>query len=238
LARWYFGEGNSPRYRGSPQYKQVQASYTSIASGIAEAIEKEEGPPVVFTKDISYFLTGRINAMTVPPTTRHTFIVRDPAAAIKSLYSKSCVDNAKTGWSYFDPGEAGFKQQHDIFTYVKDVLQQTPVVVDAADLLRDPPGVMREYCDAVGMRYTDDMLTWPAGPVAEWGPIEEREPGWHDDAINSTGITQSKNNHGGKSSPADLSHLPREVIMAIEEATPLYEAMREYRVGKEAASTV
>jgi hypothetical protein len=37
-------------------------------------------------------------------------------------------------------------------------------VVDADDVLRDPEGVLRMLCHAVGVEFTDAMLSWPPGP--------------------------------------------------------------------------
>jgi hypothetical protein len=36
-------------------------------------------------------------------------------------------------------------------------------VVDAADLLRDPPGVLRRLCAALGIAFDPAMLSWPPG---------------------------------------------------------------------------
>ena len=36
-------------------------------------------------------------------------------------------------------------------------------VVDAADLLRDPAGVLRRLCDALGIAFDPAMLRWPPG---------------------------------------------------------------------------
>ena len=44
------------------------------------------------------------------------------------------------------------------------------VVVDAGDLLADPPAVMRAYCDAVGLPFSPSMLSWNPGPVDAWLP--------------------------------------------------------------------
>lgn len=45
------------------------------------------------------------------------------------------------------------------------------------DLVENPGGILRAYCNAVDIPYSDSMLTWSPGPVPEWGPIETREPG-------------------------------------------------------------
>ena len=96
-------------------------------------------------------------------------------------------------------------------------------IVDADELLLDPSGVMEAYCESTGtMPYMDKMLTWEKGPVPEW----DCWAGWHDDALESTGIMKRNK----KSPNPDLSLLPQEVKDCYEEALRLYEEMYLYRV--------
>jgi len=226
---FYYGEeSGSKRYASQPR---VPATYQSISILMRDTVNSAV-KPVVFTKDISYFIEGRINETTVPASTTHTFIMRDPRAAIRSLYSKSCIDNEKTKWTYFDPKEAGFKQLHDIFTYVRDKLKQKPIVIDAGDLIANPEGILRSYCTAVNLPYDACMLSWDPGPVPEWGPIELREPGWHDDAIQSSGFHKDKAKHSNVSlASVDDSRFDNEELRTvIEEAAGFYADMYALRL--------
>jgi Sulfotransferase domain len=38
-----------------------------------------------------------------------------------------------------------------------------PIVIDAEDVLRDPQRMLRLLCDALGLEFSDAMLSWPAG---------------------------------------------------------------------------
>lgn len=58
-------------------------------------------------------------------------------------------------------------------------------VVDAADILRDPPGMLRRLCAALVIPFTERMLAWPAGPRASDGPWA---PHWYDAVNASTGF--------------------------------------------------
>jgi hypothetical protein len=58
-------------------------------------------------------------------------------------------------------------------------------VIDAADLLRDPRAVLRAVCEALGVAFSDDMLSWPAGRratdgvwAAHWYGAVERSTGF------------------------------------------------------------
>ena len=39
-----------------------------------------------------------------------------------------------------------------------------PPVIDADDVLRDPERMLRLLCDAIGVEFSDAMLSWPPGP--------------------------------------------------------------------------
>ena len=63
---------------------------------------------------------------------------------------------------------------------------------------------MKQYCEKVGiLPFDEKMLTWEKGPVPEW----DCWPGWHDDALESTGLLKRD-----KISPIpDVSNLPEDV---------------------------
>ncbi|KAK3739258.1 hypothetical protein QZH41_000259, partial [Actinostola sp. cb2023] len=98
---------------------------------------------------------------------RHTFLIRDPAKSIPSLYRLSTLPN-ETGWDSFDPEEAGVRQLYEFYTFVTEHLDPNPVVIDADDLLDDPDGMMKKYCEAVGISYEPHMTTWQAGMMDGW----------------------------------------------------------------------
>jgi len=154
----------------------------------------------------------------------HSFIIRHPAKAIASLYLKSCVDNEKTGYTHFDPAEAGFTAMAAILDHVEQQADAPPcVIIDADDLLQDPEGVMASYCEAVGLPFHPSMLSWQPGPVKE---LESPWSGWTDDVINSSGITR----RAKTSELPSLDELPPEVRETIAEAVPIYERMHARRL--------
>jgi hypothetical protein len=58
-------------------------------------------------------------------------------------------------------------------------------VIDAADLLRDPPGVLRALCAALSVEFSERMLSWPPGPRVSdgvWAPY------WYGAVERSTGF--------------------------------------------------
>ena len=61
-------------------------------------------------------------------------------------------------------------------------------VVDADDLLDDPEGVIRAYCDSVGLEFRDSMINWGDDEEHQKDVQKafEKWKGWHEDALDST----------------------------------------------------
>ena len=95
---------------------------------------------------------------------RHAFLIRDPAAMIASYLAKrpSVV-----------PEDLGLARQRELYTLATAATGHEPPVVDAADLLMNPPGLLRQLCAALGITFTDAMCRWPPGRRATdgvWAP--------------------------------------------------------------------
>jgi Sulfotransferase domain len=79
---------------------------------------------------------------------RHAYLIRDPAYVVAS-YAR--VRGEPT------LADLGLSQQCEIFE------RYGGPVIDAADLLRDPAGLLRALCTALGIGWQPAMLAWPAG---------------------------------------------------------------------------
>jgi hypothetical protein len=106
----------------------------------------------------------------------HCFLIRNPRAMLLSLDAK-----------YPNPtlSDTGLPQQREIFDRVRRETGRVPPVIDARDLLANPPALLRKLCDASGIPFTERMLHWRAGPRATDG-IWARH--WYDAVWKSTGF--------------------------------------------------
>lgn len=104
------------------------------------------------------------------------FLIRDPALVVAS-FTKNRPDAAL--W------ELGFEQQGRLFDHLADRLEEAPPVLDAADVLKDPEGMLRALCDRLGVPFTDRMLSWPPGPRESDGVWARH---WYHNVENSTGF--------------------------------------------------
>lgn len=135
-----------------------------------------------------------------------TFLIRHPRSAIPSYY-RCCIPPLveRTGFKDFMPNEAGYDELRALFDYVKDIGLIGPKVcgqensaekagstnpeiciIDADDLLDDPEGILRQYCDSIGMDFSPAMLNWDSEEDHAFARAAfEKWDGFHDDAIGS-----------------------------------------------------
>jgi hypothetical protein len=82
------------------------------------------------------------------------FLIRDPREVIAS-YVKKREDPALQ--------DLGFMQQVEIFDFVRAHANSVPPVVDAKDVLENPKRILCLLCEAVGVDFSESMLSWPPG---------------------------------------------------------------------------
>lgn len=106
----------------------------------------------------------------------HAFLIRDPREMLTSLIRVTP-----------DPtlADTGLPQQVDLFVRMRGRTGRTPPVIDARDVLEDPPGVLARLCEAVGVPWTDRMLAWEPGR-RETDGVWARH--WYDAVERSTGF--------------------------------------------------
>lgn len=172
---------------------------------LARLLEYQEKP--VFLKDMALHVAEVVSREFVSKFT-NTFIIRDPAPVIASLYSF---------WPDFTFEEAGYEQQHRLFEFAVEN-GEDPAVVDASDLARDPEGTVLAYCEKLGIPFMLEALSWKPGKVPGWEIWAE----WHEEAQESTGI---------KSEPLeDDTEVPEGLEEVYERCLPYYEQLYEKRL--------
>jgi Sulfotransferase domain len=84
----------------------------------------------------------------------NVFLIRHPARVVASYAKK------REGPTLDD---IGFVQQEQLFDEVAAWSGATPLVIDSDDIRADAEGMLRKLCTALGIRFTRNMLHWPAG---------------------------------------------------------------------------
>jgi hypothetical protein len=152
--------------RGETDWRKVAAWLTGDVPG---------GKAVFYQKHMTHHLLPEIDRGWLAGLT-NCFLIRDPREVITSYLKKNYEPTAL---------DVGFPQQAEIFEWVRGHCGVTPPVLDARDVLEDPRRTLGLLCDALGVEFTEAMLSWPPGlrdTDGLWAPH------WYTEVLHSTGF--------------------------------------------------
>jgi hypothetical protein len=104
------------------------------------------------------------------------FLIRDPREMLISL--AKAIPNPRIE-------DTGLPQQVDLFLRENGRTDAVPIVLDARDVLLNPEGMLRQWCERIGVSFSERMLHWPAGPRDSDGVWGKH---WYDAVWRSTGF--------------------------------------------------
>jgi hypothetical protein len=111
------------------------------------------GKRIFFQKQMAHHLLPAVDREWLGAVT-NCFLIREPREVIAS-YVKKREEPALQ--------DLGFVQQAEIFDFVRACTKSTPPVIDAKDVLETPERILRLLCEAVGVEFSESMLSWPPG---------------------------------------------------------------------------
>ena len=160
-----------------PMAKEVIESMDCDWISVARAMG---GPPpapaqIWYQKHMAHHMVGPI-AHDDLRGLRHAFLIRSPDRVVASYAAKRVAVR---------PEHLGSARQLEFFEREADRLGRAPPVVDSADILENPPGVLRALCAALAIPWTEAMLSWNPGPRPSdgiWGSH------WYDAVVQSSGF--------------------------------------------------
>lgn len=164
------------------------------------------GEPLWYQKHMPHHMVGPVSIADMPDHI-HAFLIRAPERVVASYRKKNELRR---------PEMLGFAQVRRYFEFERKRAGAIPPVVDSDDILRDPEGVLRRLCGALGISWDDAMLSWEKGPLPEdgvWGAH------WYDRVNASTGF-------GGTAE--DLPQLEGEYAEVAEACRADYEALAQH----------
>lgn len=208
---WYKGEDAKwPRLEASSERKPG-LTFDGILARMQAAAAK--GP--TFSKDFPHYhydYHGGWDAGFLALFT-HSFLIRDPAKVVTSMAKH---------WNDFLLEEIGIPQQRDLFDKLMERDGTPPPLIDSDDLLEDPETIVRLWCEAVGIPFIKEALTWEPGERREVSWYDGGS--WHDNLKASRGLTPQPRKD------ADLSQASDKVKRLYEACLPHYEHMYQYRL--------
>lgn len=131
-------------------WRQVVAAITGPAPG---------GAAVWYQKHMTHHMIPGVGRDWFSDV-RHAFLIRDPREMLASYAAKRTAVTA---------ADLGAELQAELYDEVVERTGAQPPVIDAADVLRDPRGMLAALCQSLNVPFDEAMLAWPAGARASDG---------------------------------------------------------------------
>jgi hypothetical protein len=137
-----------------------------------------EGKSVFYQKHMAHHLLPNIETGWIDQLT-NCFLIRRPRDMLASLWEK--IDEPIVA-------DTGLGQQSAL--YERMVARgESPIVIDADDVLDNPESMLRKLCHGLGVDFFPEMLSWAPGPQSAdgaWGPF------WYESVYNTTGFCRQE----------------------------------------------
>jgi len=169
-----------------------------------------EGKPIWYQKHMAHHLLPRIDREWLGTLT-HCFLIREPREMLTSLLKVLPQPTL---------ADTGLPQQWELFQWEQERTGVLPPVLDARDVLGDPPVMLHALCQALRVPFTDAMLSWPPGPRATDGIWAKH---WYAAVERSTCFQP----YTPKPDP-----VPEELLPLLRECEELYGKLYEYRLNR------
>lgn len=137
------------------------------------------------------------------------FLIRKPELVVPSFLLK---------FPEGDFDDLGFKQQIDIFNYIKHQTKKIPVVIDATDIRNDATNFLSKLCEKLAIEWDDSMLTWKPG-------LKEYDGVWAKHWYHS--VEKSNSFKPEETSKATLSNRAKQLV---EQANIYYQQIFKYKI--------
>ncbi len=207
---FYYGEDRRhDRYFNADPALEVSRGLTvaSVHEKLTGMIPGEQ----VFIKDFAYSIMHMADE-TFLDAFAHTFLIRDPEKVLTSMHSR---------WPDITLPEIGFEELHTLFRRIAERDSRPPVVIDSDELLASPQNGMKAYCEAVGIPFIEEALSWEkSAHNPTWNTDEH---GFHDALKNSTGLQAQNRDYPPLDSSDDMLRL-------YKACKPHYDALYPHRL--------
>lgn len=134
---------------------------------------------------------------------KNVFLIRHPARVVASYAAK------RENPTLMD---IGFAQQAELFDEVSAAGQKT-IVIDSFDIRQNPAVMMEKLCDALGLPFQIEMLTWAKGGHPDDGIWAAH---WYGAVHRSTGFAGAE---------GALPIVEGELAQVVEQALPFYQKL-------------
>jgi Sulfotransferase domain len=189
-----------------PGREEVLKSQSNSEEAVKKEIFSIQDKEVVFIKNMSHHL--EVMDESFVDDVVNVFFIRDPRQVIASY--AQVIDKPVMR-------DIGVEYQFTLWQKLVD-RKQSPIVLDAGNLLKGPRSVLQQLCERIGIPFDESMLKWPAGPKpydGVWAPY------WYSNVHRSTGFEPQ----ASSSRP-----LPSHLEDLYQRARTLYEKMLPFSI--------
>ncbi|MDF7773726.1 HAD family hydrolase [Sphingomonas sp. AOB5] len=196
-----------------PMFEEVLASQPNDWRDVAAAMAGPApgGSPVWYQKQMCHHMLPEFGLEWMAGCT-NAFLIRPPEQVLASYLAKRTVVTLD---------DIGVVRQNEIFDLVCDRTGSVPPVIEGSDVLADPRAALSGLCAALGIPFSEKMLSWPAGRRASDGVWA---PAWYDAVERSTGFNPPARF-------ATFDDLPDTLKPVAEAARPYYERMAQHKLA-------
>ncbi|MGE0715525.1 MAG: HAD family hydrolase [Alphaproteobacteria bacterium] len=193
-----------------PGRDDVLASQPTDWRPVAQRLTTEACPgrSVFYQKHMAHHLLAGVDRGWIDALD-NCFLIRDPRAVIAS-YVRTREAVALD--------DLGCEVQAELFDRERRRTGHIPPVIDAADVLADPRGVLTALCARLALAFDEGMLAWPAGPRPTDGVWA---PHWYAAVHRSTGFAPPR---------AEAVDLPAGLEPLAQAAQPYYRHLHAHRI--------
>ena len=170
--------------------------------------EVPDAKPVFYQKQMTHHFLPHISRDWLRDVT-NCFLIRDPREVIASYMKKNHEPAVE---------DLGFVQQAEIFDIVQANTGAVPPVIDAHDVLENPRRALSLLCAAVGVEFSDAMLSWPPG-LRETDGVWAKH--WYTEVVTSTSFRRTTSSH---------AEVPTRLAAVYDTCREIYQRLYEHRL--------
>ena len=191
-----------------PYKEAILASQAISREAVIQALTAPQQTPLFYQKHMTHHMPAGCD-LSWTSGLANVFLIRSPREVIASYLEKMPSVTAT---------DIGIVRQRELYEEIAQITGVDPIVIDGADVLRDPEAVLKALCKTLDIPWSTRMLSWPAGPRDSDGVWA---PHWYQAVESSTHFGPYRAPHRSLSAQAN------NLALAMQ---PHYEALARRRL--------